>query len=64
MKVQKKQVSIIKFFVEDKTGEPWPGFDPGTFALPRQRYDIANNNEIFSVTAPAPKTEEMRIRGR
>jgi hypothetical protein len=31
--VRKKQDSVILF--ENK--EPWPGFGPGTFALPRQR---------------------------
>jgi hypothetical protein len=32
-KMEKSQI-LPPFY---KTGEPWPGFDPGTFALPRQR---------------------------
>jgi hypothetical protein len=36
-----------------KTREPWPGFGPGTFALPRQRYDLDDDKELAGA-APNP----------
>jgi hypothetical protein len=46
--LQEKTPILPPFY---KIRKPWPGFGPGTFALPRQRYDLDYDAIALSVVA-------------